>query len=354
MLRRTANQTSMEIVDPVTDPKWAKLVSNTPSTLFHSPRWMKVLQESYGFSFSACVLEDEGNPVAGIPWCDVNDLFGSRRITLPFSDFCDVLSSNPCQTRILVEHLMGSAKSWTLRSLARNLPDTEMPVHGSTLYKWHGIDLTPSTDTLWKQLSKSVRRGVRKANQQGVTVCKAESKDQLREWFGIHLRLRKTKFGLLVQPYSFFESLWDHFVETGQGFVLLAMYQGKVIAGEMDLIWQNSLFSKFAASNPDYLAVKPNTLLCWTGILEAKEMGCELYDFGRSDTGQDGLLAFKRAFGASEEDLYSVTYHSKDHQSGDGQEARTLIQGLTQLLVNESVPDSVTEEAGELLYHLFA
>ena len=34
-------------------------------------------------------------------------------------------------------------------------------------------------------------------------------------------------------------------------------------------------------------------------------------------------------------------------------EARHLVQNLTRLFVKESVPDSVTEEAGALLYRLF-
>lgn len=82
-------------VDPVTSPQWRELVRGLPSAVFHSPEWMKAIQDTYGAEFSASILEREGRVIAGIPWSESNDILGRRRVTLVFSDFCDPLASDP-------------------------------------------------------------------------------------------------------------------------------------------------------------------------------------------------------------------------------------------------------------------
>lgn len=346
-------QSTLRIVDPITDSVWAQLVSREPSTLFHSPQWMAVIQNSYGFSFSACVLEEEGRPVGGVPWCQISDVLGSRRVTLPFSDFCDVLAATQEEGRVLAEYAANSGAPWVLRTLARRLPDLELPVARSTLLKWQSIDLGPDTSVLWAGLSSRARNKVRQAENSGVEVRQAVDRQELREWYLLHLRLRKTKYGLLAQPYSFFENIWDAFVEKEQGLLLLAEYEGQVIAGTIFLFWRDGCYYKFSASDPHQLSLRPNNLLLWRGMLEAKDRGFSLLDLGRSNAQQEGLIAFKRAFGATEEDLHSITYGSDDGESEQEEEARRLLQELTGLFVDEKVPDSVTEEAGSLLYRLF-
>ena len=159
----TVLNSSLSIVDPVTSPVWAQLVASTPSSLFHSPQWMRVIQETYGFAFSACVLDAGGHPVAGVPWCEINDLLGTRRVTLPFSDYCDVLAPSPQVAQILAQYVADQGTPWTLRTLARNVPNMEIPIAHSTLFKWQSFDLSPDIPVLWARLSSKARWGVRKA-----------------------------------------------------------------------------------------------------------------------------------------------------------------------------------------------
>ena len=343
---------SLNIVDPVTSRAWAQLVSSRPSTLFHSPAWMRVIQATYGISFSACLWE-QGCQVGGVPWTQTTDLLGARRITLPFSDFCDVLAPSPQVARVLAQYVADQGRPWNLRTLARNIPDMEIPVAQSTLFKWQSVDLSPDLPELWTRLSSMARRGVRKAERNGVEVRHASGKQQLRDWYQLHLKLRKTKYGLLAQPYTFFENIWDTFVESEQGFLLVAMYEGRVIAAILFLFWQDTCYYKFTSSDPYHLSLRPNNLLLWRGIQEAKERGFRLLDLGRSNARQTGLVAFKRAFGASEEDLLDVTYRPDAGGSDEETDVSRLLRDVTQLFVKDSVPDNITEEAGALLYRFF-
>jgi CelD/BcsL family acetyltransferase involved in cellulose biosynthesis len=103
-------------VDPRTDPLWQKLVDQHPSDAFHSPGWMRVLSDTYGFEVNAYVLLDNsGEPKAGIPFGRVADFKGERIVTLPFSDYCDPLVGEIDHWQRLTEPLLEGHSSFTIR-----------------------------------------------------------------------------------------------------------------------------------------------------------------------------------------------------------------------------------------------
>lgn len=345
------NQISWHIVDPTTSRMWSQFVEDRPSTVFHSPQWMRVLEKTYGLSFSACLMEREGSLAGGVPWCDLNGLLGRRRVTLAFSDFCDLLAATPEEASDLAGAVLNDGVPWTLRTTAGNLPALEAPVARQGHFKWQGIDLEGDDHELWDRIRPMARRGVTKARRSGVGIRRATGKQELREWYRLHIRLRKFKHELLAQPYSFFEHIWDTFIENGEGFLLVAVHQGQIIGGTLYLLWKDTCYYKFNASDSNYLCLRPNNLLLWQGMMEAREEGCSLLDLGRSPTSPEGLIDFKRNFGAREDDLFSLNYGT---QVGEDSEAQRLLRRLTQFFVRESVPDELSEEAAELLYQYFA
>src|SRR5690606_30698311 len=115
----------------------------------------------------------------------------------------------------------------------------------------------------------------------------AESEDDLRAFFEMHLRVRKHKYGLLAQPYRFFRSIWDNFLVPGRGRLLLARVDGRVVGGVLYLDWGDTVYYKFNASDPGDLGVRPNDLLVWEGLRRAHESGMRWFDFGVSDWDQE-------------------------------------------------------------------
>lgn len=342
-------------VDPRTDPLWQKLVDRHPSDAFHSPGWMRVLGETYDFDVCAYLLLDEaGEPLAGIPFGRITDFRGVRIATLPFSDYCDPLVGERDHWRHLVEPLLDERCPVTIRCLHNDLPLADDRFKQVNKAKWHGLDLRPDLEALWAGLHSSARRAIRKAKSEGVVVQISQKVEDLREFFELHLGIRKYKYRLLAQPYAFFENIWRHFVEVGSGALMLATYQGDIIGGVMFLEWKDGLYYKFNASAPTRLSFRPNDLLIWEGIRYGKAKGYTHLDFGLSDWDQEGLVRYKRKFATEEKTISFLRYLVNGTPTQQEAQIGQLLPQLTNLFTDESVSDQVTEKAGEVLYRFFA
>lgn len=343
-------------IDPQSDPLWKRLIARYESNAFHSPNWMRVLTATYGFQAQAYVITDAaGEPVAGLPFCRIEDIRGKRLVALPFSDYCDPLVGEAAHWHLLLDKLLEEKAPFAIRPLhnAVALTDERLTLVNSA--KWHGMDLSPDLDTLWMSLHGSARRAIRKAKKSGITVHAAESKQDLRAFFDLHLRVRKNKYRLLAQPYSFFENIWGQFIEKQNGLLLLARHEGEVIGGIFFLEWKEGIYYKFNASAASYLSQRPNDLALWNGIEYAKEKGFAHLDFGLSDWDQEGLLRYKRKFASEEKTISFLRYEPNGATAGSERDKKIkqLLPQLTDLFTDEAVPDLITEQAGDVLYGLF-
>lgn len=341
-------------VDPRTDPLWSQLVHQAPSSVFHSPAWIQVLSDTYSWQPSAyIVVDDQGELKGGLPFCRISDIFGKRIVALPFSDYCDPLVADPQTWSTLASELLSERCPVALRCLHNSLPLTDEQFQLVKQAKWHGLNLQPDSEMLWNAMDDSVHRAIRKAQREGIRIVPAESERDLRAFFEMHLRIRKYKYGLLAQPFSFFQNIWRHFVEKEQGFLLLALNGERILAGDLFLEWKTNLYYKFNASVAEDLSHRPNDLLVWQAIQRAKLRGFTSLDLGLSDWDQNGLVRYKRKFGTAEKTISFLHHGPTNLPTAREKELRALLATLTSRFTDQLVPDPVTERAGEDLYRLF-
>lgn len=343
-------------VDPRTDDVWQRLIDRHPcSSVFHSPAWMTVLAETYEFEIQAYILLDaQDEPAAGVPFCRIEDMRGVRAASLPFCDFCDPLVSTEAEWREISGALLSEGHPFVIRCLHNEIPLTDSRFRVSKQAMWHGLSLEPDMETLWGNLDGSARRAVRKAEKEGVCAIIAEDPSDMRHFFDMHLGIRKNKYGLLAQPYGFFEQIWSHLIDTRKGFLMLAEHEGKIIGGVIYLIWRGTLIYKFSASMAQDLAQRPTDLLIWEGIRHGHAQGLGYFDFGLSDLDQEGLNRFKRKFADKEKTINFLVANEREQPGIAHRQVGTVLGEMTQLFTQRSVPDDVTEAAGALLYRYFA
>lgn len=341
-------------LDPLADPSWTSLVDAHDGHLFVSRPWLTALAATYGLHYRAtALLDDTERARAAVCAAHVDDLSGPRLVSLPFSDFADPLTTDPASSMALLESLTRHGLPVHLRARSSSIPRI-VPLRRTTTAKWHGVDLSGGLQELQAHFHPSARRAIRRATASGVEIEPRKDHEALRDFFDLHLRVRKRKHRLLAQPFSLLEALWEAFIQHDKGVLMLATHDGDVIAGTLYLHWGSSVYYKFNASDPARLELRPNDLLIAAGIEYAHARGATLLDFGLSDASQDGLLRFKRKFASHEEDIVTLQHLPEEWDATREQQVRALLHDLTRLLTEDGVPDHVTESAGSLLYRHFA
>jgi CelD/BcsL family acetyltransferase involved in cellulose biosynthesis len=344
--------TTLRRVDPRTDPLWATLACGEGGSLFTSPPWIGAVCDTYGFEPTARVAVDaSGRPTAGVAWVDVDDLRGHRRLALPFCDRADpIVADTDTWLRVSEEALAGDLPV-TLRCLDRSpaVDDLRFTVLGEAA--WHTTALDRPLDELYAAVRPQTRRNIATAARAGVEVVLRDDEQALVEYHRLHVGLRKHKYRLLAQPFEFFERIGKAFAPAGALRTALALVEGRPVAGAVYLVWEDTVYYKFGASQAEFLPFRPNDALHWQLIRWAHARGLRTLDWGLSDLEQPGLCAYKRNWASREGRIR--TLNAGGRPRGEPADVGDVLRVVTDLLTDPAVPDAVSQRAGAALYRFF-
>jgi lipid II:glycine glycyltransferase (peptidoglycan interpeptide bridge formation enzyme) len=164
------------------------------------------------------------------------------------------------------------------------------------------MDITPSEEDLMAGMASKTRYNVRLASRKGVKVRAGENKDDLRIFYDI-LKETAERDRFLVRDFSYFDSMYDLFVEGGTARLFLAEYKEEIIAATLAFYCGDRAWYLYGASSNKRRNVMPNYLLQWEMIKWAKSMQCSVYDMRGVPPTEDpddplsGLYRFKKGFG---------------------------------------------------------
>lgn len=314
----------MELVDPLGSPAtWEDFLAQYPeATPFHSSAWARVLHRTYGHrSFHLRIVPENSpsvpsssRPSSLIPLGEVRSrCTGCRGVGLPFADLAPPLllpgyDARSCQDALI--HL-ARQRNWDwleLRGVSREmLPDPSAP----PAFLGHRLDLTPGLGILFEQLAGSVRRALRKAAASGLTFRVSRDREGIRQYMQLHALTRR-RHGLPPQPRAFFENLQEECLsKADMGFVALAEGQGRAVAAAVFLRLGRQAVYKFGASDERNWDCRPNQFVMWEAIRHLAESGARSLHFGRTTPGQEGLLRYKRSWGAMESPIHYLRWWKK-------------------------------------------
>lgn len=343
-----SSRTSVEVVDPLADPRWRSLAENHPRAgIFHSPGWLSALRRTFGFPALAVVGGGAGTGLdRALLLCRVGSrLSGRRLVSLPFSDHCEPLVNAPAE---LDELLGASALADGQPVELRPLDPRWGPVvsargwRQSETFHYHEIDLRPGPEALFRRFHNDcVRRKIRRSEREGLKVRRGNTPHLLDEFYRLHLLTRQRQ-GTPPQPASWFQHLSR---ELGEGLVVYAAYRKDLpVAALVTLRWGTSLTYKYGASDPRYSAAGGTPRLFWEAIQDACALGLERLDLGRCDLDNEGLAQFKERLGGIRSPL---TYYRRPPGrpvGGSLQRVRPILRRL---------PLPVFRLLGTLLYRHF-
>lgn len=306
----------VSILNPLTYPHWDDLLLTTGrATFFHTSGWARVLVESYGYNPLYFTILEDGKLSGLIPVMEVKSfLTGKRGVSLPFTDMCDPVAGTPETFDRLLKDITayGRQAGWKhfeIRGGGNFLPNK--PVSAEHLV--HSLELTSDATEVSRNFKSNIRRNIRKAEKEGVTVSLERSREAVAAFYKLHCGTRR-HHGLPPQPRSFFGKIYEHVIAAGKGFVALAEYKGKPVAGAVYACFHDHAVYKYGASDRGLQHLRPNNLVMWEAIRWCCRNGVRTFGFGRTEPDNEGLLQFKRGWGAAEEKLGYYRYDIKNRE----------------------------------------
>ncbi len=312
------NMVRVDRIDPVKDERWDPFVKKHPfGWVAHLSGWKRVLETTFphmkGHYF--VIIDLQTNEIrAGLPVFEVRSwLTGNRLVSIPFATISDPLVSNAADlealiaeaTRLLEENNFSYLEIKSLQAVPfiskENLVD-------GCFFKHHYLDLTEGPEALWGNLNyKAVRYEINKAGKHNLTVRAAEGESDFAQFYRLYTITRK-RLGLPSQPRPFFKTLWDTFAPSGNVAILLAEFEGSIIAAHFLLQFSGRVSAEAVGWDIGHSRTSPNHFLFWEGIRSACENGFRIYDFGRTSPNNRHLMNFKKRWGTQVADLHSFCH----------------------------------------------
>lgn len=163
------------------------------------------------------------------------------------------------------------------------------------------LDATKPEETLLKEMRKSHRYLIRKAEGMGIEITKSDTIRDAEEFLLLYKDLSKRKG--FVAHMGILEEL-EIFGEDKEALLFLAHFDEKIIAGALIIFLDKMAIYHHAATEAAYRNIPASYLIQWEVIKEVKKRGIPLYNFWGVVTTSDskrhpwqGLSLFKTGFG---------------------------------------------------------
>jgi len=149
---------------PAADRRWWSLVEQHPhASVYHTVEWLEVLHRTYGYQPVAFTNSPPTSDLnRALLFCDIGSwLTGHRRVSLPFSDYCEPLCNWGTEFESLISHLKANMadqrwKYFEIRPVDGGFDSTAKKLGFETAgqYIIHRLDLKPTVEEIFRQLHK--------------------------------------------------------------------------------------------------------------------------------------------------------------------------------------------------------
>ena len=338
----------IQVINPIGYHCWNELILKTKTySFFHSSDWAKVLNASYRYTPFYFTLFNGDKIAASIPIMEVKSIITGRRgVSLPFTDYCEPIFDEDIQFKNLYYQIIDYGKKLRWRYLElRDGQEVLNNVISSEKYLHHSLDLTPKENTIFSKFGRGTKSSIHKAARDGVVVRILNTLESINEFYKLNNITRK-RHGLPPQPLYFFKKLYKHVISENLGFVALAYFQEKVIAGAIYVHFGEKAIYKYGASDAHFQRLRANNLIMWEAIQWYCQHNYRTLCFGRTELKNEGLRRFKTGWGTKED---TINYYKYDLRNNVFVKNRPVISAFNSKIFSK-MPVHLLNILGSLLY----
>jgi hypothetical protein len=279
--------------------------------------WLDALRRTYRYEPVVFTTSSPASDLDnGMLFCSIRSwITGKRIVSLPFSDYCSPLCDpgeefDSLISRLRTPEICRQWKYLEVRPADEGFGDTlrKLRFKSGARYVLHRVDLEPAAEEIFRRFDKdSVQRRVRHAERVGVVEVCGKSDELLRDFYQLMVRTR-ARHNLPPQPYAWFKNLLE---SMGQAADLRLAYMKDVpVAGVLVLHFKDTSYYKHGCSDERFHRLGAMPFLLWRAILNAKSIGSETFDLGRTGSDDHGLIVFKNHWAPMAKSLTYWTYPS--------------------------------------------
>ena len=297
---------------------WQEIASASPaSTFYHTPQWHDIVTAAYpdyavattGFIFDdgsravvPCIQTKKGRPLLG----------KSRLKSSVFGGYGGIVASDNLSAgkqQEIYDYLVKQRASISLDTNPFFAPTAKLPEAFDCRQDFtQALELTRDEDGLRAKLNRGAKSNLNQAKKQGIAVRLANKEQDIHAYYALYKdTLRRWGDGVLfTYPEELFLTVFRQAGDSVK--IWLAEKEGIIVAGAVIFYWNRIVTYWHGSSHEDYFHCYPNNMLHMEIIRDAAAAGFHYYDFGPSG-GQEGVVRFKKSFGAQE--LPFISAHRK-------------------------------------------
>jgi hypothetical protein len=312
-------RSNVDVISPAPRDEWRDaLAADRNALLSHTPEWLDTICAVGGFvdasrlyvwpSGRKLVLPMVGKQVGGFLVAEdsLPDGWGFGGLVgaeVGAPEVADVLADLATR-KVLRQHVCPNCLQGDAWRTAVSAGGGRVAIRNA-----HAVDLDGGADAVWRRFSDNARRGIRKAEKQGLEVeCDTTGRllgtlDDLwqlsvRRWAA--QRREPMWLGWLRGRRLNPQSRWQRMAERMPGGVAVwvARRQGEAVAATAILRGPNDHYTRGAMHKELAGPTRANFLLHWLAIEDACRRGARWYQMGQSGGAGDPVARFKENFGA--------------------------------------------------------
>ena len=307
----------IKIQDATSKAKWDKFVTSHPEANFLQSWDFYEFYQNYGHEIVRRIATDDKGKIiaayagqvepakrgrhlaiAGGPILDWQD---KRLVKKIFEDMKEQGKAKNCVFVRVRPQLELSDKS---EKLFKDLGLKKAPMYLSVEYAGV-LDLTKSEDELLKNMRQRLRRALRKAAKNDITVEKSENPSDAHKFYQIQVETAK-RHDFFAFSEDFLVKQFAAFAENNEAVIYTAKYGDEILAQNMMIFYGNEASYHYGASTELGTKLSGAPLLHMEAMRDARKRGIKRYNFwgivGENDTKHRfyGVSVFKRGFGVDE------------------------------------------------------
>uniref|UniRef100_A0A832DG73 GNAT family N-acetyltransferase n=1 Tax=Ignavibacterium album TaxID=591197 RepID=A0A832DG73_9BACT len=285
-------------------------------SIYHTSHWFEVIKKTY--EIQPVIFADFNDDIkAGIPFfLHHSSLKNKRLISITSAQSCNPLVNNADELSeliLFIKHYIKKNKiSYfeirTTNSFQFSIPKADRIVNDFFSYL---INLNNDYDAIAKGFHKScIIRPLKKVMANKVDIIDGSDSKSLKAFYHNYELMRK-EHGLLPQPFNFFQNLVIYLAPLNNIEIKHAIYNDLIISSVINLKYKDRYTYEYGATNKNFISLHPSHLLINHSIKNAIDQEYKIFDFGRTDSSNEGLQNFKQRWGG-EKEYFNYYYFYSD------------------------------------------